>query len=439
MIDLLRCLSLPFRLGFAISCVCGATALASAAPTLERADEKNSPAIPWGADAFVPLSPARIAALPEQERSAWQAYWQASQQHTRSLPARDLTDYSPTKPLPGAPIGASYSHGVRLDSPAAWYASAEAQTIADRVVAWQTPVGGWTKSGDYTRMPTAADNHGDVWSAGTFDNDATILELRYLALVISHEGSTVPEARSREWREAFARGVAYTLAAQYPNGGFPQIYPLVGGYHDAITYNDDAMVHILEFFRDLAAAHAPYTFVSPEQRASARAAGQRGLACLLATQMKSPEGKLTVWGQQHDALTLQPCAARNFEPISACSSESTGIVEFLMTVPQPSREIVAAVDSAVDWLTRHALHGVSWDRDATEGTGLVPNPNAPDLWARFYTISTGQPIFGERDRTIHFRVTELSLERRKGYQWYTPRPAATIARHASWRKNVGAP
>ena len=45
------------------------------------------------------------------------------------------------------------------------------------------------------------------------------------------------------------RGLDYALSAQYPNGGFPQIYPLVGWYHDAITYNDDAMVHIMELCR----------------------------------------------------------------------------------------------------------------------------------------------------------------------------------------------
>ena len=39
---------------------------------------------------------------------------------------------------------------------------------------------------------------------------------------------------------AVLRGLDYTFAAQFPNGGWPQVWPLEGGYHDAITFNDGA-------------------------------------------------------------------------------------------------------------------------------------------------------------------------------------------------------
>jgi PelA/Pel-15E family pectate lyase len=35
--------------------------------------------------------------------------------------------------------------------------------------------------------------------------------------------------------------VRYLLAAQFPNGGWPQVWPLEGGYHDAVTFNDNAV------------------------------------------------------------------------------------------------------------------------------------------------------------------------------------------------------
>ena len=48
--------------------------------------------------------------------------------------------------------------------------------------------------------------------------------------------------RARPWRAAFQRGLEYIFAAQYPNGGFPQIYPLAGGYHDLPSPFDGSRV-----------------------------------------------------------------------------------------------------------------------------------------------------------------------------------------------------
>jgi PelA/Pel-15E family pectate lyase len=398
-----------------------------------KAAEPTPPPRPWEPDAFLPVTEARIAALPAAGQAAWRAYWQASAERSALLPPRDLVDHSSNQALAGPPIGSSYSKGVRLNGPAAWYASEEARTIADKVAKWQRPTGGWVKSGDYSRDPLPADDHHDAWSNGTFDNDSTLYEMRFLALVAQAAGA---DARVSTWRDSFLRGLNYVFAAQYPSGGFPQIYPLVGWYHDAITYNDDAMVHILELCRDIAAHQAEFAFVPADQAALAAQRLARGIQCVLATQLRDAAGHLTVWGQQHDALTLKPCAARNFEPISECSNESAGLTRFLMSIPHPSPEIIAAVEGAMAWFPAHALHGVVWDRDATSGSGLVAKPAAPDLWARFYEIGTGRPLFGERDRTMHYVVTELSTERRKGYGWYNNRAADLPAAYAKWQAGL---
>src|SRR4051812_47017386 len=97
----------------------------------------------WPPDAFLPLTEQRIAALPPTEQSVWRAYWDKSVAQAKLGSARDLVDHSATKPLPGGPIGSSYSKGVRLDRSPSWYASEEARAIADHVVNWQTAVGAW--------------------------------------------------------------------------------------------------------------------------------------------------------------------------------------------------------------------------------------------------------------------------------------------------------
>lgn len=407
---------------------------ACCASALQVRSDEIPPPRPWEPDAFLPVTETRIAALPAAEQPAWQAYWQKSLSLAR--PPSKPTDpvENRDKPLVNrAPIPAVYSTRLRLNAPATWYASEEARATASHIVTWQRPSGGWTKGGDYTRAPEPSDDRRDGWSAGTFDNDSTINELRFLALVIA---ASENESSAAAWRESFLRGLGYIFAAQYPNGGFPQIYPLAGGYHDAVTFNDDAMVHILELLRDVAERKPPHDFVPPATAALAGERLARGIACVLAAQLRSPDGRRTVWGQQHDALTLRPCAARNFEPISECSSESAGITEFLMSIPRPSPEIVAAVEGAMAWFPTRALRGVAWDRHATAGTGLVPATDDPDLWARFYELGTGRPVFGDRDRSVHYVVTELSSERRLGYGWYNSRAATLPAVHAKWKAKL---
>jgi PelA/Pel-15E family pectate lyase len=77
---------------------------------------------------------------------------------------------------------------------------------------------------------------------------------------------------------------------------------------------------------------------------------------------------------------------------------------------------------------------VAWDRKVTTGNGLIPQIGAPALWARYYELGTGRPIFGDRDRTIHYVVTELSAERRNGYQWFNSHAESVLREYAKPRQ-----
>ncbi len=411
-------LELKFRGGLATLVLCAA-AVAAEAP------------YPWPKEPqFVPVTAERVAALPASERAAWTAYLERSAAYAAKLPAKRAAFVTPDMTrLDGPGIPGKHSRGLNLSATKEWYASDDARTIADRVAAWQTPAGAWPKGNDYTKAtPPEHPGEPDVWSAGTFDNDATSWETWFLARVIA---ATPDAARSAKWRDAVTNAVRYTLAAQYPNGGLPQIYPLAGGYHDAITFNDDAMVQALELLRDVVANQPGFESVPAELRVRAGPAVERGIRCILATQLKTADGKLTVWCQQHDALTLKPCAARNFEPIASCTNESASLVKFLMSVPDPSPAIVVSVKSAAAWLERVALHDLAWTRNGKMGE-LVARPGAPLLWARMYELGSDKPVFGDRDRTVHFDVNELSNERRSGYAWYGNWPASALAEYRTW-------
>jgi len=126
----------------------------------------------------------------------------------------------------------------------------------------------------------------------------------------------------------------------------------------------------------------------------------------------------TVWCQQHDPLTLEPASARNYEMPSKCGAESAVIMTFLMDLPNPDSRTVAAVHAAADWFKKLKSVDVVWDMGSDDGRKLSPKPGGGPLWARYYDLKTDRPIFGDRDKTIHDDVSEISKERRNGYSWF---------------------
>jgi PelA/Pel-15E family pectate lyase len=306
-----------------------------------------------------------------------------------------------------------------------WYASAEARAIADSVLQYQSPQGAWPKNTDLAAPPrTPADiPQPDSEVANTIDNDATTMPMQFLALVFQATG----DMRNRR---AFERGFDYLIAAQYPNGGWPQFYPLRPGYYSHVTFNDNAMVNVLTLLREAATGRRPYAFVDRTRRRRARAAVARGIEVILRTQIKQA-GKFTAWCAQYDEKTLAPAWARNYEPPSLSGEESAGIVEFLMQVPHPNRRITAAIRGALAWFKAVAITGLRveefTDAEGRRDRRVVPDPAAPPLWARFYELGTNRPIFIGRDRVIRYAFSEIEYERRNGYAYYGTWPAPLVS------------
>jgi PelA/Pel-15E family pectate lyase len=336
--------------------------------------------------------------------------------------------------LVGSPAGAQVRWGAEaLQQKPDWYGSAEARTIADSVLEYQSAEGGWPKNTDLSTRPSA-----EVVAAikkdglgNTIDNNATTQPLQFLALMVQATGD-------RRYRASFERGLDYLLAAQYANGGWPQYFPLREGYYSRITYNDNAMVLVLTLLRDAAGGRAPYAFVDAARRDRAGAAVARGIDVILRTQVRQG-GALTAWCAQHDERTLAPAWARNYEPPTLSGQETVGIVRFLMDVERPTPGIVAAVDAAVSWLKAVAIAGLRLeeftDADGRRDRRVVADPAAGPLWARFYELGSNRPVFTGRDKVIRYVLGEIEHERRNGYAYYGTWPANLIARdYPRWRE-----
>ena len=79
---------------------------------------------------------------------------------------------------------------------------------------------------------------------------------------------------------------------------------------------------------------------------------------------------------------------------------------------------------------------VAGRRAAREREAIVHDPpqqGAGPIWSRNYDIVTGQPIFGDKDQSIHDDVNLISIGRRNGYNWYVTQPRAAIDAYAAWR------
>ena len=48
---------------------------------------------------------------------------------------------------------------------------------------------------------------------------------------------------------------------------------------------------------------------------------------------------------------------------------------------------------------------------------MAVSPIRPRTWARLYEIRTNRPIYGDRDGSVHYHLSEISEERRLGYEW----------------------
>jgi PelA/Pel-15E family pectate lyase len=324
----------------------------------------------------------------------------------------------------------------------AWVASDEGKRVADNLLSWQYPSGGWPKNYDASTPKPANAGEGDDHGAweGTFDNGGTYSELRLLARAYTAH-------KKPEYRDAFGRGLKFLLKAQFPSGGWPQRYPLGDNYGRHITYNDGAMVGVMRLLEAIIKSQPGFAFAhdDAETLAAAQRAFDKGIDCILATQIRV-NGTLTGWCQQHDEVTLAPAAARTFEPPAIATNESAGVVMLLMTQPQLDADprVRASVEAAMKWFDAVKVTGFRYDEvsgpqyENGKDRLIVPDANAAPIWARLYDIETNRPLFCGRDGVVKYELAQIDHERRTGYAWYGKWPARAMPVYEEWKKRVNA-
>src|ERR1035437_5946074 len=321
------------------------------------------------------------------------------------------------------------------------YKPTEIINIADNLVLFQKINGGWPKNYDFFAILTDKQKYSVAKGKNvlntTFDNGNTYTQIAALSIAYS-------ATKIEKYKIAALKGIDFLLSAQYKNGGWPQYYPLESNYSRCITYNDGVFEGIMELLNDIIDSEPQYAFIDKSYREKAKVAFNKGLDCIIKTQINDA-GKPTAWCQQYDEVMLKLAWARKFEPASICNKESADLVLFLMRLDHPKKEVIGAIQNAVIWFQESKIYNTRVNmipapriltpyRVSLTDRVVVSDKTAPPIWTRYYELKTHRPLFCNRDSKVVYSLAEVDRERRDGYGWYTYEPQKVLNKYPSWHK-----
>lgn len=310
--------------------------------------------------------------------------------------------------------------------------TADVIQIADNLIAFQNRDGGWPKNIDWlTKLSpdSVKSSLSDRYKQSTLDNRNTFPQIEYLSKVYTY--SNLPQ-----YRKAAIAGFEYILNLQYSNGGWR------GWDADAITFNDDVMTGVMDLLLEVKIEKAYYNWIPEALKQELLDAYDKGLEVILKCQIEV-NGVKTAWCQQHDPVSYVPVKGRSYELSSITARESSDIVLFLMRIPQPDKRIISAVENAVNWFEKVQIEGYRYgsisiaERKYHETTinfdrVFVPDSAAKPVWARYYDLEDGKPFLCLRSGEVVYNLSDISFDRRVGYEWYGFWPEAVFEACQNW-------
>ena len=275
-----------------------------------------------------------------------------------------------------------------------------AREAAHALVRGQLKSGGWDYRIEFEpqgrarfeyRVPPAAE---DGRNTTTLDDDTTQAALRMLMRF-----DRITEFADAAVHEAALFALDNLLAAQYPNGAWPQrfsrppdpkqfpvkkaaypgswsrTHPNVdyAGYY---TFNDNT---IADMVATMFAAYA--TYGDQRYRAAAEKAGD----FIILAQMPDPQ---PAWAQQYNA-NMHPAWARKFEPPAVTGGESQGVMRILLRLYRETADprYLEPIPRAIAYLRASQL----------------PNGKL----ARFYELETNTPLYFTRDYKLTYSSDDM--------------------------------
>lgn len=218
-------------------------------------------------------------------------------------------------------------------------------SVADLIVALQNEDGGFQVLPDNYEMSQKETGLGSMKDVSSVYNGATTSELKYLAKYI-----TANKPEDSKYQDAFVKGIKYLLTTQHDNGGWSMNPGSGSGFNANIEVGNKAMTEVLTLLSDIAILNnQDYVFARKAMNVDEiKSAVEKGSDFIVKSQI-SNNNKKSGWATQYDK-SGNVTMGHTYERESVSSYTTKDVIEYLMTIHNPSQDIKDAVESAYSWL-----------------------------------------------------------------------------------------
>lgn len=218
-------------------------------------------------------------------------------------------------------------------------------SVADLIVALQNEDGGFQVLPDNYEMSQKETGLGSMKDVSSVYNGATTSELKYLAKYI-----TANKPEDSKYQDAFVKGIKYILTTQHDNGGWSMNPGSGSGFNANIEVGNKAMTEVLTLLSDIAILNnQDYVFARKAMNVDEiKSAVEKGNDFIVKSQI-SNNNKKSGWATQYDK-SGNVTMGHTYERESVSSYTTKDVIDYLMTIHNPSQDIKDAVESAYSWL-----------------------------------------------------------------------------------------
>ena len=218
-------------------------------------------------------------------------------------------------------------------------------SVADLIVALQNEDGGFQVLPDNYEMSQKETGLGSMKDVSSVYNGATTAELKYLARYI-----TANKPEDSKYQDAFVKGIKYLLTTQRDNGGWSMNPGSGSGFNANIEVGNKAMTEVLTLLSDIAILNnQDYVFARKAMNVDEiKSAVEKGNDFIVKSQI-SNNNKKSGWATQYDK-SGNVTMGHTYERESVSSYTTKDVIDYLMTIHNPSQDIKDAVESAYSWL-----------------------------------------------------------------------------------------
>jgi PelA/Pel-15E family pectate lyase len=218
-------------------------------------------------------------------------------------------------------------------------------SVADLIVALQNEDGGFQVLPDNYEMSQKETGLGSMKDVSSVYNGATTAELKYLAKYI-----TANKPEDSKYQDAFVKGIKYLLTTQRDNGGWSMNPGSGSGFNANIEVGNKAMTEVLTLLSDIAILNnQDYVFARKAMNVDEiKSAVEKGNDFIVKSQI-SNNNKKSGWATQYDK-SGNVTMGHTYERESVSSYTTKDVIDYLMTIHNPSQDIKDAVESAYSWL-----------------------------------------------------------------------------------------